>query len=176
MQWLGKPCACAASTKNPPPPFSCECAKAPRLVIAANCPPEQKLFDDVLDEKMDSVLPEVDMYVAGFSCKPFSRLHHQTRLLDEQEAGIFFAVVRKLKKLRPPAFVFENAEGIKRCMPQVLALLRDVGYNVIVELLNPLELGEPVSRPRYYFIGTRKDVSSVSEADATAFFLQIMRW
>ena len=38
----------------------------------------------------------VDLYIAGLSCKPFSRLHNKTKLLEEKEAQIFFVVLRRL--------------------------------------------------------------------------------
>ena len=154
--------------------FSCECAKAPRLMIAANSPPEMAFFEDI-KQSQHAAVPEVDLYIAGFSCKPFSRLHNQTKLLEEKEAAIFFAVLERLKMLQPAAFVLENVEGIKRCMDKVLSMLRDAGYNVIVELLNPLEIGEPVSRPRYYFIGTRKDVARTDEKQSQRLYSEVWR-
>ena len=154
--------------------FSCERAKAPRLMIAANSPPEIAFFEDIKQSQPEAV-PAVDLYIAGFSCKPFSLLHHQTKLLEEKEAAIFFAVLERLKRLQPAAFVLENVEGIKRCMNEVLSLLRDVGYNVIVELLNPLALGEPVNRPRYYFIGTRKDVARTDEEQSQRLYSEVWR-
>lgn len=53
-------------------------------------------------------------------------------------------------------------------MTEVMELLRGVGagYNVTTCLLNPVQIGEPVHRPRYYFIGTRRDVALVPEEKA----------
>ena len=150
--------------------FSCEKAKAPRLLIDLNSPPEQGCFTDVTD---NSKVPFVDLYIAGFSCKPFSRLHNKTKLLEEKEAQIFFAVLRRLQTMQPTSFVLENVEGIKRCMGEVLTFLRDAGYHVIVELLNPSALGEPVQRPRYYFVGVRKDMARHSEEEAQALYSRV---
>lgn len=141
--------------------FSCENAWAPRQVIAANTPPRQAFFFDV--HSKDDVLPFVDLYVAGFSCKPFSMLHFGTKLLEEPEAEVFFSVLRRIKLLQPPAFVLENVSGISRCLDTVLALLKEMGYIVAAHCLNPIDLGEPVSRPRYYFIGAREDVALVGQ-------------
>ena len=144
--------------------FSCENAKAARDVIAANTLPEKAFFSDVLASNVEDA-PFVDLYVAGFSCKPFSLLHNRTKLLEEPEAKIFFAVVTRIKRLQPPVFVLENVTGIKRCMPRVMSELEACGYMVLVQELNPLHLGEPVSRPRLYFIGLRNGVSRGEQAD-----------
>lgn len=44
---------------------------------------------------------QVDIYVAGFPCKAFSRLRHKTELLQDEEAKQFFAVRDTIKDLRP---------------------------------------------------------------------------
>ena len=145
--------------------FSCECGPAARKVIRANSPPWHGLYDDVTEcETHDA--PFVDLYIAGFSCKPFSMLHVNTKLLNEDQAKIFFSVLQRIRLLKPPAFVLENVEGIKRCMDAVLSLLRDAGYFVAVLLLNPFDLGEPVNRPRFYFVGFRTDIAIVGEKAA----------
>ena len=148
--------------------FSCECASAPRAVIQANTPPEIALFQDVRSPTDD--VPFVDIYVTGFDCKPFSMLHGGTQLLEEPRAQIFFSVVKRIQQHQPPCFVLENVGGISRCMSSVLALLKQVGYVVCVECLNPLDLGEPLNRPRYYFLGVRSDVALLTETEAQAFF------
>ena len=64
---------------------------------------------------------------------------------------------RKRRSFFSPAFVLENVSGISRCMDQVTSLLKQAGYTVVVQSLNPLDLGEPLSLPRFYFLGIRKD-------------------
>ena len=142
--------------------WSCECGIATRKVISANSPPEHALYADV-QNSAEEVVPYIDLYVAGFSCKPFSMLHVNTKLLDEEQAKIFYSVVMRIRKTQPATFVLENVQGIQRCMDEVMQLLRDLGYLVAVCLLNPTDLGEPVSRPRYYFVGVRQDVATVGE-------------
>ena len=139
--------------------FGSEVAAGPRSVIEANTKPSQALFQSVLD---GDTAPFVHLYVAGFSCKPFSLLHHETKLLEEDQAKIFYAVVARIEQVRPACFVLENVTGIKRVSAEVLRVLRSVGYQVEMLLMNPAELGEPIQRPRYYFIAVRQDVSLIS--------------
>ena len=148
--------------------FSCESAWAPRQLIAENTPPEVALLADV--RVANDAVPFVDLYVSGFSCKPFSMLHGGTKLLEEPEAQIFFAVLKRIQQLQPPAFVLENVSGISRCMDEVMSLLQKAGYIVVVESLNPIGLGEPVSRPRFYFLGARADVALLGQEQAQSWY------
>ena len=138
--------------------FASEAARAPTAMIRANTRPGT-LYPDVLSKDLTG-LPQVDMYVAGFSCKPFSTLHHGTRLLKDPQAAIFFAVARRIAAIRPPCFVLENVCGIRRVLRQVLSVLRRPGYTVQVLLMNPSDLGEPLQRPRVYFLGVRTDMAA----------------
>ena len=69
----------------------------------------------------------IHVYVSGFSCRPFSMLHNQSALLDEPEAKVFYGVARRIRMVRPPVFVLENVQGIKRVLPQVLETLECEG-------------------------------------------------
>ena len=109
---------------------------------------------------------QLDLYVAGFSCKPFSMLHVNTQLLMEEQARIFYAVFHRIGKVQPATFVLENVPGISRCVTEVLAQLRSQGYHVLVHLLNPKDLHEPLNRPRYYFVGVRRNLALVDETAA----------
>lgn len=151
--------------------FSSECASAPRRIIEANTSPKNGLLEDV--HCSSNGLPHIDLYVSGFSCKPFSTLRWGTALLDEKEAEVFYSVLQRIKSLRPAVFVLENVQGISRCMSTVVALLEGAGYQVAVENFNPIDLGEPLSRPRFYFLGIRIDLARVTQAEARSFTKQV---
>lgn len=151
--------------------FSSECATAPRKVIEANTLPTHRFLEDV--HCPSNVLPHVDLYVSGFSCKPFSMLHWGTALLDEEEAKVFYSVLQRIQALRPAVFVLENVRGISRCMTAVLSLLEGAGYKVVVENFNPIDLGEPLNRPRFYFLGIRADLARATQAEAQSFCKQV---
>ena len=147
--------------------WSSESEAAPRQVILANTPPEE-VFTDVISSSQGESPPFVQLYITGFSCKPFSTLHHQTKLLEEPEAKVFFAVVDRIHQVRLSCFVLENVMGIKRVAVQVQDILTSSGlYSVIPLEMNPVDLGEPVQRPRIYFLGVRKDVALASAAILT---------
>eukprot|EP00435_Cladocopium_sp_Y103_P072726 s27_g41.t1 len=139
----------------------------PRQVSLANTRPEQ-MFTDVVSSSRGDAPAFVELYVAGFSCKPFSTLHHQSKLLQEDEARIFYATVDRIHQVRPSCFVLENVMGIRRVAVQVQTHLTSSGlYTVIPVEMDPADLGEPVRRPRIYFLGVRKDVALADSAVLT---------
>ena len=145
--------------------FASECASAPRRMIEENAMPA-KLMSNIFSKE---AAPYVHLYVSGFSCKPFSMLHHGTKLLQEEQARIFFGVVQRIARVRPACFVLENVLGISRVKAEVLKTLQEQGYAVEAVVMNPVDLGEPVQRPRYYFIGARLDVCIMNQETVHAF-------
>ena len=131
-----------------------------RRVIEANTMPSHSLFRSLLDQ---DEAPFVHLYVSGFSCKPFSLLHNQTKLLNETEAKLFYGVVERITSCRPPCFLLENVTGISRVKDEVLATLRKPGYLVAMLLMDPGDIGIPVCRPRLYIVGVRRDKAFVTE-------------
>jgi site-specific DNA-cytosine methylase len=143
--------------------FSSDCASAPKALIMANTPPKQAFYDDMLSRDL-SKLPWVHIYIAGFPCKPYSMLHHKTKLMKEKTAKPLFAILKLLRTSGPAVAVLENVKGISRVMDKVLGMIRRQGYHVMHIEMNPPHLGEPVQRPRYYILVVRKDLAIASEA------------
>ena len=143
--------------------WSSELEEAPRDILLANTPPIGSVYKDVLGSKVQN--PEyVQLYISGFSCKPFSTLHHQSKLLGEPQAQIFWSVVDRIMAVRPACFVLENVKGIARVQSQVEKALRGKGFYLVAALkMDPSDLAEPVQRPRIYFFGIRADVAKVSQ-------------
>ena len=119
---------------------------------------------DLLTGQPREIPHGADIYICGFPCKPYSSLRrHSTKLLKEASAKPFFAVVRLLRERRPVLAVLENVRGIQAVFKQVFAQLRRIaGYFVFVVPMDSADLGEPVSRPRFYFVLVRQ-VQSAAE-------------
>jgi len=142
--------------------FSSDIGKAPRLIIAANTKP-QVFYKDLLKRRTESA-PAVDLYVAGFPCTPFSMLHNNTKLFKEKAAKPFFKMVQYLSRSDgPPAAVLENVHGILRVKERILRVLRSAGYSVVLLPMCPTHLGEPLARPRIYFLMVKSAFAKVSE-------------
>ena len=149
--------------------FSCDWKEPVRDFIAAVSPPEGPIFQNMLTCKMDDI-PDMDLYVCGFPCTPFSSLRrHKTRLLKEAAAKPFLKLLKVLEERKPALAVLENAVGIQAVMQKVCQMLGKLGcYFVIVVKIDSEALGVPLKRPRYYFILVRKDVSITKKIDSLA--------
>ena len=107
-------------------------------------------------------LPRCDVYVCGFPCKPFSTLHTKSRGFQEVQARPFAAVLRTIRGMLPAAAVLENVFGIgrRRYLQKVWARLASLRwFEVLTVRINPKDMGEPVHRPRLFFICVRVDVA-----------------
>lgn len=76
---------------------------------------------------------------------------------------LFFEYTRLLQGLQPKTFVAENVSGLikgtaKGYFLEILAALKDCGYNVKAKLLDAQWLGVPQMRQRVIFIGVRNDL------------------
>lgn len=148
--------------------FSCERDRVIRGFIELNSNP-RVLFEDMLARDRSSI-PDVDVYVCGFPCTPYSSLRgRNTRLFRETAARPYKETLNVLRDRRPPMAILENVIGLNRVMNKVIKDLERLGvYRIFVIPLDPAELGEPVARPRYYFLLMRVD-STFPGADLAAF-------
>jgi len=140
--------------------FSCDLSPSVRKFIAQCSPLVGPVYDDMLRRDPKS-LPPHTVYVCGFPCKPFSLLRrHSTKLMREPQAKPFFATVKVIKEQLPPVAILENVLGMRQVMQHVVSyFVRLRWYHVLVIPIDSAELGEPVRRPRYYFVLVRKDVA-----------------
>jgi site-specific DNA-cytosine methylase len=137
--------------------FSCDVEESAKAFIVANSSP-QLLFSDMLKRPLADV-PSVDVYICGFPCTPYSLLRgSRTGLLKEAAAKPYLATIRFLRHGRPRMAILENVIGLNRVMKKVVADLERLGgYRIFIMLIDSAELGEPVARPRYYFLLLRVD-------------------
>ena len=143
--------------------FSSEVVEWKREFIRLNSSPKTVIFDNMLRHDRAS-FPACDIYCYGLSCKPCSSLHNRSRLFRESEAKVFFETLRTIRELRPPVAMFENVDGIRKVMPRAVKELKGAGsYAIIVCHIDPRDSGEPVSRPRTYFVLVCMDVLIVPQ-------------
>ena len=140
--------------------YSCDIEAGVRRFIQATSPPQGPIYTDMLARDL-SDMPAHSIYCCGFPCKAFSSLRrHSTKLLKEASAKPFFAVLKVIRHHMPLIAVLENVRGIRIVFRQVFAHLKTIaGYFIFVVPIDSVDLGEPISRPRYYFILIRQDVA-----------------
>jgi DNA (cytosine-5)-methyltransferase 1 len=142
--------------------FSCDIDEHARATIQANFP-EGILYHD-LTKRDNTEAPDVDLYVAGFPCQPFSVGGKKQGFKDWLGRGeIFFHVLDFLATKKPRAFILENVKGLisiegGKYLKAILNELESLDvYNIKWEILNTRQQGIPHSRGRWYCVGIRKE-------------------
>lgn len=113
-------------------------------------------------------LPDIDLYVCGFPCQPFS--HAGKRLgLQDVRGTVFYTCLDVIKIKKPTYFILENVKGILSNdkinrndkygqtwikIWQEIEKLCDIGYYVDWKIINTKDYGIPQNRERVYIIGT----------------------
>ena len=138
--------------------FSSEVDAKKRSFLKANFP-GVVVHHDML-KRDHAQLPHIDMYVCGFPCKPFSRLHVRSKGFREKQARPFRAVIKTLSAKLPVIAVLENVSGLRTHMAKVHRALASIRwYEILTMTIDPYEMGEPVRRQRIYFVLIRVDVA-----------------
>ena len=147
--------------------FSCEIKAKTRRYIEMNfgrgtdvyAASMFEVYPDML-RRDNARVPEHDLYVCGFPCQPFSSLNGKSSGFREKQARPFFKMLRTVEACLPALAILENVPGIHKHIKQVWRHFRALKwYEVLTCLIDPADMGEPVSRPRYYFILVRTDVA-----------------
>jgi len=144
--------------------------------IKANYEPEI-LFGDPdgpypngdITKRDNSVLPDIDLYVAGFPCQPFSVAGRQKGFNDKR-GNVFWSCLDVIKLKKPKYFILENVRGILwndkenkkdkygRTWATIWNALKELekdGYTVKWKVLNTRDYGIPQNRERVFMVGKR---------------------
>ena len=107
-------------------------------------------------------LPNLDIYVAGFPCQPFSSSGLSAGAEDPRGL-VWFHIVRFLAVALPRAVVLENVKGLVSgkhktgTFKPMMELLESLGeYDWHTKVLNTQDFGVPQNRPRVYIVGIRR--------------------
>jgi DNA-cytosine methyltransferase len=118
---------------------------------------------DITKRKLKDV-PDIDLYVCGFPCQPFSQAGDRQGFEDKR-GNVFFSCLKVIKKKQPKIFILENVKGLlnhdkgetwKVIWSELLKLKK---YNVSWKIMNTREYGIPQNRERVYMIGIKKSES-----------------
>jgi len=113
-------------------------------------------------------LPDVDLYVCGFPCQPFSQAGKGEGLSDKR-GNVFWSCIDVIRIKKPKYFILENVKGILwndkknkkdkygntwKVIWSEIEKLRDLGYHVDWRVMNTRHYGIPQNRERVYIVGT----------------------
>ena len=146
--------------------WACEIDKFARQSITANYSPE-RMYTDITRRK-HGLLPDIDLYVCGFPCQPFSSMGKKLGSEDNR-SNVMFQCIKVIRKKQPKVFVLENVKNFKyiedgepfnylvKCLKNIKTNGKTV-YNVYTDILNTKHYGIPQNRERIFIVGIRKDV------------------
>ena len=124
---------------------------------------------DIRHRDHDS-LPDVDLYVCGFPCQPFSTAGSRQGMEDAR-GNVFWSCIDVIKQKEPEWFILENVKGIltndKRLASDThgrtwdtiwtaVKGLEGCGYYVDWRLLNTRDHGVPQNRERVFIVGSQR--------------------
>jgi DNA (cytosine-5)-methyltransferase 1 len=143
--------------------FSSEIDKYCISTIKANFNPKI-IFGDMKQRKLKDI-PDIDMYVCGFPCQPFS-IAGKRDGIHNPRGTIFWECLRVIKYKKPIIFVLENVKGLLsidngETFKNMMDELKKIKiYNVDWKILNTADYGIPQSRKRVFIVGIRKKYQS----------------
>jgi DNA (cytosine-5)-methyltransferase 1 len=144
--------------------FSCDNNKHCIQSIVANYKPEI-IFGygkegDITKRDIQDV-PDIDLYICGFPCQPFSVAGDRKGMLDIR-GNVFYGCIKVIDKKLPKFFILENVSGLLSARKgkdwiEILKTLRtledDHGYNISWKIINTKDYGIPQNRKRLYIVG-----------------------
>ena len=137
--------------------FSSEIDKHAKKTLLDNYNP-QFFFDDMTNRDLNVINTEIDLYVCGFPCQPFSTAG-KGKGFDDSRGNIFLNCIETIKKLSPKYFILENVKGLlkKEFWNVIYENLISTNYNIFYKILNTKDFGIPQNRERLYIIGIKDD-------------------
>lgn len=125
------------------------------------------LLEDIRNVDANAI-PDFDILLAGFPCQPFSNAGNRKGVNDANGRGTLFEECERIIRAkidaghRPQAFVFENVRGILSSkmpdgvttVPQEISnRMRNMGYNMSMQLVCASDYGVPQQRYRVLIVG-----------------------
>jgi DNA (cytosine-5)-methyltransferase 1 len=163
--------------------FSCEKDSYAVKSIKANYTPE-KMYTDITKRK-HALLPDMDVYVCGFPCQPFSLMGNKMGT-DDARSNIMYQCIKVIQKKLPKVFILENVKNFKfiqngqpfQYLINELTKIKATtcgadacnasacgadacnasAYNIYHDILNTKDYGIPQNRERIFIIGILKDI------------------
>ena len=142
--------------------FSSEIDKYALEYIKDNHKP-QIIFGDMTKRNMDDV-PDIDLYVSGFPCQPFSRANKFKTDVDPR-LNLFNNCLDVIRNKKPKIFILENVKTLVtlndgKYFQEILSILKNLDiYDVYWKVINSKDYGIPQCRDRLYIIGIQKKLS-----------------
>ena len=99
-------------------------------------------------------IPDFDLFTGGFPCQPFSQVG-LGKGEEDTRGTLFHDIIRICDTKKPKHILLENVRGLKtnkhgKTLETIVNKLTQMGYDVVVELLNSKNYGIPQNRDRVW--------------------------
>lgn len=130
--------------------WQCEIDPFNREVLAKHWPNAIR-FSDV--RTIGEGLPPVDVICGGFPCTDVSTLNPSKQGLDGASSGLWFEMLRVIRRIRPRYVVVENVPNLaNRGFSRVLRGLAESGYDAQWQTISGRAVGAPQERSRLFIV------------------------
>ena len=115
-------------------------------------------------------VPDIDLYVCGFPCQPFSTAGQRTGL-DHKSGTVFWSCLNVIKVKRPKYFILENVKGLlSNNKGRTWTIIRQElekldNYTVEWKVVNTKDHGIPQQRARLFIVGTKESFEWPDESE-----------
>jgi DNA (cytosine-5)-methyltransferase 1 len=102
-------------------------------------------------------IPDFDLFTGGFPCQPFSQVGLGLGE-DDIRGTLFYDIIRICKVKKPQHILLENVKGLRtsrhgKTLQTIVKKLNNLGYDVVIQLLNSKDYGIPQNRERIWIYG-----------------------
>jgi DNA (cytosine-5)-methyltransferase 1 len=131
--------------------------------------PDGPFPDGDITKRDNSTLPDIDLYICGFPCQPFSLANGNRKGILDSRGTVFWSCLNVIMHKQPTYFILENVKGLisvddGRVYEIILKELETLGqkydYSVYVSVLNTKDYGIPQNRERLFIVGIKDHCDS----------------
>ena len=121
------------------------------------------IFGDMTKRNINDV-PDIDLYVSGFPCQPFSRANKFKTSVDPR-LNLFNNCLEVIRNKKPKIFILENVKTLAtlnngKYFNEILEILNSLNiYHIHWKVINSKDCGIPQCRDRLYIIGISREYS-----------------
>ena len=121
------------------------------------------IFGDMTKRNINDV-PDIDLYVSGFPCQPFSRANKFKTSVDPR-LNLFNNCLEVIRNKKPKIFILENVKTLVtlsngKYFNEILEILNSLNiYHIHWKVINSKDCGIPQCRDRLYIIGISREYS-----------------
>ncbi|GAH34229.1 unnamed protein product, partial [marine sediment metagenome] len=102
---------------------------------------------------LHSEIGDVDFLLGGPPCQGFSTAGKKLGFKQDTRNQLYLEFIKFLSEFKPKQFIMENVPAILKHKDEIIEDFKGIGYEVIVDTVNGLDIGMKQKRTRAFFIG-----------------------